>query len=35
MRLLVMVLSIVFLASVVSAEENIALKDQKDKVKEV
>ncbi len=32
MRLLVMALSIVFLASVVSAEENVALKDQKDKV---
>ena len=32
MRLLVMALSIVFLAGAVSAEENIALKDQKDKV---
>lgn len=32
MRFLVMALSIVFLASVVSAEENVALKDQKDKV---
>ena len=32
MRLLVMALSIVFLASAVSAEENVALKDQKDKV---
>ncbi len=32
MRLLVIALSIVFLAGAVSAEENVALKDQKDKI---